>query len=139
MEDVPAVQVIGPWHPNIAEHLRKKGIRSLLLNPHKGFSCEDYGFLSELNHLELLQLGQPKSAGYSGSMPLSGLKNLRCLSATFALPEAVDFSSISGLQSCSLKWTPKSNGVFQAKELKKLYLTSLTMKKADQIAELMAL
>lgn len=138
-DGIPTVQLTGPWDPRMAAHLAKKDIRGLILDPGRGFECDDYGFLSDLAHLELLWISQLRPSDYAGPLPISELTHLKRLAVPFQLKQRIDFAALAQLQSCSLKWSTATHGVFDCKSLRRLYLTSLSGKKTDPLAQLATL
>jgi len=128
----------GPWHPKIANYLARKTIKGLDLYRGNGFTCENYDFLSSLDHLELLSI-MPDPYDYAGNIPISELTQLKRLSAPYKHRQPLDFTKLSKLQSCTINWNKKVHSIFQSKSLKRLQLSSLNWQHTDDLANLRSL
>jgi hypothetical protein len=130
------LMVEGPWDPSLVEFIARNEITALYLNGSKGWSTEDYSFLSQLKTIEELDIIAAESHHLDAMQEMPRLQEL---SLTTSTDSVIDFARMQNLEDCFLHWWKGAQSIFDAPALKSLYLDEIKIKSYAPLERLTAL
>lgn len=130
------VMVGGPWVDELADFIEKNAIKAVYFNSSKGWTGEDYTFLSKLKGVEELDIIASSATGLTS---VEQMDNLVELSISASCKEKIDFSKIRNLEKCYLYWMGGYEGIFDCSQLKSLYIDTPKLKDYSKISRLKTL
>ena len=132
-DSITSLLVKGTWNDNLVDFMVKKNIKGLYLNSAKGFSCDDFSFLSKLPDLELLNIIHSPVDSLSVVGQLTYLKSL---SISCHWKEKVDLSALTQLERCFISYGKGGESIFDCHSLKYLYLDGFKLKAYEALTKL---
>jgi len=125
--------VKSPWSLDYVEFIQKNDIKALYFNSAKGWRQSNFGFLSELNGIEEINILCPKLDNFKA---IEYIRSLEDLSVTGVVADTVDFTLFPVLESCYLYWWRGAESILNAPGLKQAYLDKIKLKDYGQLCNL---
>ena len=128
----PGLLIKEKWDKEYLKLIRKKKVDCLFLNHARGWSCDDYSFLSELD-IQLLHIIDTHDRGIDA---IESLGRLKSLSLNLPNKTRVDFKRLADLTYCFTYWSKYTESILEAKSLVSLYLDGFKVKGSPDFSEL---
>lgn len=132
-DDIPSIVVRGNWSTEVEDYVRKNKVEGLYLNRARGWTGNDYGFLSGLEWLKLVSIHSGQKIDL---VSVSRLTDLRRLSVTSSGGAPLDFSGLRKLERCFLNWWTGARSIFECESLESLSIDKLPAKESNGFAQL---
>jgi hypothetical protein len=107
----------GPWSNSYRDQISKDRVTTLRLSKSAGWKAEDLGFLRQLRGLHGLEIYNWDVKDISAVNDLQSLRKL-CLECNYQTPP--NYSGLTRLKSCFIRWRPKSDDLFDCGTLQYL-------------------
>ena len=120
------------WSKGYFKLIKKKKVDCLFLNHARGWGCDDYSFLSELN-LDLLEVIDIHDKGIDA---IENLGNLKRLSLNLPIKTQLDFRNLDKLVRCFTYWSGFTESILEVKSLVSLYLDDFKIKDVPNFSKL---
>lgn len=120
--------------PELLVQIKRRNTIALELNISKGWTG-DLGFLAELPFIKKLTLTQI-GGGEIDLSPLYYLQKLTDLDLSTYSKATINFKLFPSLSGCSLEWQTGFYSIFEAQELKKLFLSRYSETSSSNFAKL---
>ena len=130
---IPSLLIKGRWQNKILDYIRKKNIKGLYLNYAKGFQCDSFDFLTQLDDLEMLHIVYTPVQSLS---QIEQLVNLKALSISCHWKDKLDLSNLGNLQRCFLGYDKGADSIFNCRSLRYLYIDEFKLKSFEQLESL---
>ena len=128
-----ALLVKGVWNRDLVDFMREKQIKGLYLNYAKGFTCDNFDFLLELNELELLNIIYTPVESLAQT---EKLENVKSLSISCHWTDKLDLSGLKHLERCFIGYAKGAESVFYCDSLRYLYIDEFKLKNYEQLKNL---
>jgi hypothetical protein len=132
-DDVPGIFVHGCWNDRILSFIKKNNIKGLYLNYARGWSGNDFSFLSKIPNLELLDIVNTPVKSLS---VINNLIPLKSLSISCHWEEKIDLSHLKNLERCFISHGSGAETVFSCPNLRYLYIDTFKLESFDGLQKL---
>lgn len=132
-DSITSLLVKGPWSDGVVDFMVKENIKGLYLNSSKGFSCDDFSFLSKLPDLELLNIIY---SPVESLLDVEHLTQLKSLSISCHWKQKINLSTLRSLERCFISYGKGAESVFDCRSLKYLYIDEFKLKSFEALKEL---
>ncbi len=132
-DSIRSLLVKGAWNNDIVDFMVKKNIKGLYLNSAKGFSCDDFRFLSELPDLELLNI---ISSPVDSLSTVEQLTHLKSLSISCHWKDKIDLCALTKLERCFISFDKGAESIFDCCSLKYLYIDEFKLTNYQALSRL---
>jgi Leucine-rich repeat (LRR) protein len=114
------MSLTGPWRPEFAIELKRKGIYVLRLSSSNGWDDENVSFLADLHNLSGLEIYH---WGLRDIAPIQSLTQLELIGLECDFGPALDFTAFPKLKVCFLTWKPGARSLLQCEALQHLNIS----------------
>ena len=135
-DSITSLLVKGAWNNDIVDFMLKKNIKGLYLNSARGFSCDDFSFLSKLPDLELLNI---ISSPVESLSEVENLNKLKSLSISCHWKDNINLSDLTQLERCFISYGKGAESIFDCHSLKYLYIDEFKLKSYEALHKLHSL
>ena len=126
----------GEWHEKYHQVIKEQNISSLRLSRSMGWRSADVTFLRDLERLKGIEI---YSANCKDISPVWALKSVQHIGLDCNLSKSGDFSALTQLHSCFLRWQPKAVSILSAACLKEFNVINYPYDDIDPLRKLESL